>query len=227
MEEQVTEREWKRLFGYLEQASNELDQTVNTSATLKEIKNLPPTFYLVVKHLSVVKEAVTSIRTCLRDGGAYPTSHEKYKALCDFSKSCRNQSKYLRDLIDAVTTANSPTTPDTQSPANLDKYYKVVEGGKGFKVDDVLKGLFQEAVDVTSATPLIDDNLRETLQNALQEISLQRASSSELPKAGVMLSNYGSGSQFCHNGTGNQNRCDGGIQITGNGPTSFGQNFRP
>ncbi|KAM6483392.1 hypothetical protein HDV62DRAFT_358460 [Trichoderma sp. SZMC 28011] len=213
--------------GSLNQAFNELEQTIQTSGTLKNIENLPPTFNFIVKHLSVLKDVVISMRDRIGDGNAYQTSHEKYKAIYKLSKTCQDQSKYLRELIDAVATTSTPTTSDTNSPANLDNYHKVVvERGRGFKVDDVLKGLLKKTVEVTSGTQLIDDNLRETLQNALQEITSQGVPSSEQPNAGVSLNNYGAGSQFCHNGTGNQNRCDGGIQITGNGTTNFGQNFQ-
>lgn len=223
MEEQNRERS-KKFFGSLDQASNELEQAIKASGTLKEIKNLPPTFYLIVKHLSVLKDVMTSMKNHL---SVYQTSHENYKAIYELSKTYQDQSKYLRGLIDAVTTTNTPTASDTESPANLDKYHKVVEGGGGLKVNDVLKNLLQETVDVTSAPQLIDDNLRKTLQDALQEISLQDPSSSAKPKTEVMLSNYGSGSQYLHSGTGHQNMCGGGTQFTGNGTYNFGDNFKP
>ncbi|KAL6702202.1 hypothetical protein J3F84DRAFT_357046 [Trichoderma pleuroticola] len=227
MEEQSRERS-KKFYASLDQASNELEQTIKASGTLKDIKNLPPTFYLIVEHLSILKDVVTSMRNRLRDGNVYQNSPGKSKAIYELSKKWRNQSKYLRDLIDAVTTTNTPTASDIESPAKLDAYDKVVEGSGGYKIDDVLKSLLQDTVAVTSATQLIDDNLRETLEKSLREIiSLQGASSSEKPKAGVILSNYGSGSQYLHSGTGNQNRCDGGTQFTGNGTYNLGHSFKP
>lgn len=191
-----------------------LEAAITSSASVKDSAGLPSAFSIVTKHLPTLHQALDYLKRRLEDIPDSQRFADKHMDIYRLSKTSQDQSEYLQDFFAAVTT--------TDGSRGLDKYRDIVKKNNDKKIEDVLKNLLSQTIDIVSAEPLKDEALIRELEKALNEITSLAPSLPENAKRGPMLNNHGNGNQFYHGGSGNQNHCSGGVQVTGNGPTTFG-----
>ncbi|KAI1414900.1 hypothetical protein F5Y13DRAFT_10067 [Hypoxylon sp. FL1857] len=195
----------------LDDANYALKKAVNSCKADQDFSSLPEAFPVIAKHLPILSQTLESMSQYLADSEETNEIKQRYAAICRLAEMCRKQAGYLQDIFIAIAANNAIP--------KLEQYRKAVANSGGIRIESIIQNLLEQAVEV-AVVPLVGDALIKELQGAREEVAALGPSLKEDPKEMMTLNNYGEGNQFYHGGTGHQNHCAGGIQITGDGATN-------
>ncbi|KAI0096306.1 hypothetical protein F4776DRAFT_651636 [Hypoxylon sp. NC0597] len=177
----------------------------------QDFTGLSDAFPMIAKHLPILLQTLGSMQNYLGNTEETEEVKKKYNAVSQFAEMCRKQAGYFEDIFVAITADNSVP--------KLERYRNAVDDADGARIESVTRKLLDQAVDLAVA-PLVSDDLIEELERAQEEVAALGPSLKDDHRVGATLNNYAGGVQFFHNGTGNQNHCSGGVQVTGDGATN-------
>ncbi|KAL7919400.1 hypothetical protein ACQKWADRAFT_195485 [Trichoderma austrokoningii] len=171
-----------------------------------ELVDLPVAFPVAEKHLHTLRATFTSIHTKLNgDNLSEVYTNSSSNATQEY---CRHIT-YVKKLFETVKSASD------SAELKMKKYQRVVQDNKGMGLEKVMLYLIKCA-RVVAKKPFVTDKQKEALKEAQNELEDLPPVFDHSPTGGVIRNHHSSGHQFTHGGTGHQNICNSGFQITGN-----------
>ncbi|KAF4340920.1 hypothetical protein FBEOM_5156 [Fusarium beomiforme] len=182
-----------------------LGQAIESCCIVKDASDIPKAFCTVAKHLPVVEQVFSSVRSVLKlSKEETDQMKELYPVIKHVADNGCGQLRSMENLFDAV----------IQDGEKMERYASAVNNGDGKKVETIMVELLTNA-SLVAIEPLVSQEDIKTVQGALEEVKKLPPSLEEDRSAGVVLNNSGSGNQFYHGGRGNQNHYSGGFQVNG------------
>ncbi|KAI1772521.1 hypothetical protein F4818DRAFT_174969 [Hypoxylon cercidicola] len=198
----------ERVLIALEDAAFAFRRPVKLCEGTQNFDGFPEAFPVISKHIPVLSKTLGSMTQYLSEGKETPEVNEKYAGVYELAESCRKEAVYIFECFRTFTTE---TNIDVAS--KLEKYRQLVTNANDTKIEDVMKTLLKQAVDV-AVLPLVSDDLIKQLQDAQKEVAAVKPSLTDDPRETIKMINNDKGTQFLHNGNGDQNHVSGGIQNT-------------
>ncbi|OTA86001.1 hypothetical protein M434DRAFT_15977 [Hypoxylon sp. CO27-5] len=195
----------------LDNATYALSGALGQCTADQDFTGLGDAFPVVAKRLPILLQTLESMKVSLGNAEEKEELKKKYKAVSQFAEVCRSQAGYFQDIFAAIAV--------NDSVPKLEHYRNAVADADGARIESVMRKLLDQAVDVAAA-PLVSDDLIEKLEHAQDEVAALGPFLKDDHRGSTTLNNYGGGSQFYHNGNGNQNHCSGGVQVNGDGSTN-------
>ncbi|OTA68562.1 hypothetical protein K449DRAFT_398919 [Hypoxylon sp. EC38] len=177
----------------------------------QDFTGLGDAFPVVAKRLPILLQTLESMKGHLGNTEEKEEFKKKYKAVSQFAEICRSQAGYFQDIFTAIAV--------NDSVPKIDHYHNAVADADGARIESVMRKLLDQAVNV-AVVPFVSDDLIEELERARDEVGALGPSLKDVHRGSTTLNNYAGGSQFYHNGNGNQNHCSGGVQVNGDGATN-------
>ena len=195
----------------LGEAISVVQRTSKLCDTLAGSTDLPEAFPVVASRLPVVIEALFAIKqsvtTISLQRGTRAYEEERYSSVARMGREIGTQVTQLETLYKAV------TLTDGDQGTKLAQYRMAV--GKGERLEKVMKKLLDSLIHGSTAA-LVGEEFTSRLRAALEEVRRLPASLEDGDSDRHSFTNYGSGNQFNHAGSGSMNANLGnGPQITG------------
>ncbi|EEU37155.1 uncharacterized protein NECHADRAFT_78332 [Fusarium vanettenii 77-13-4] len=193
----------------LKQLDNGLGPLVKLCCPIGKTKDQLPEFCLVAKHLPLLRDVFRDIFQSLSSVDEEKESLELNSQNClvirQAVEGLDSQITYIQELFNAV----------KESQNKVEDYRRAVRNGNGKRLEVVMADILKPATD-PAVHPFVAEYRTELLQSALREFETFNSSLETESRKGVTtLNNFGAGSQLYHGGSGNINKCDGGLQING------------
>jgi hypothetical protein len=170
-----------------------------------ELVDLPEAFPIAEKHIRTLRTIFASIHTKLTGeylSEVYPNSSNAAQEYC-------RHIAYVKELLEVA------KCPSDNAELKMKKYQRVVQDNNGMGLENAMLYLIKCA-RVVAKKPFVTDKQKESLKEAQDEIEDLPPAFDDGSKGDVIMNHHSSGHQFNHGGTGHQNICNSGFQITGN-----------
>lgn len=170
-----------------------------------ELVDLPEAFPVAEKHLHTLRTTFASIHMKLNGGylgEVYPNSSNAAQEYC-------SRIAYVKELLEIA------KCPSDNAELKMKKYQRIVRDNKGMGLEKAMLYLIKCA-RVVAKKPFVTDKQKEALREAQDEMTDLPPVFDDSPMGDVTMNHHSSGHQFNHGGTGHQNICNSGFQITGN-----------
>lgn len=200
----ATESNKNDVIGFVYNAKLSLDNA-SQCFVIDELVDLPEGFLMAEKHLHTLRTTFTSIYTKLSVENlneVYPNSNSATQEYC-------SHIAYVKELFEII------NCPNDNSEVKMKKYQMAVQDHRGMGLEKVMLHLINCAM-VVAKKPLVTDKQKEALKEAQDEMKDLPPLYDGNSAGGIAVNHHSSGHQFNYSGTGHQNICNSGFQITGN-----------
>ncbi|KAI2602600.1 hypothetical protein GGR54DRAFT_492925 [Hypoxylon sp. NC1633] len=182
-------------------------------------EGFPEAFSVISKHIKVLPDTLAYMAQYLSDDRMETQElQEMYTGVYELAENCRSKAEYIYESFNAFKNA-------TDFASKQEQYRKVVSKYNGTLIEDVMKSLLKQALDI-AVKPLVSDDLTDQLKNAQKEVDAVKPSLNNDFGRGMIMNNYDKGKQFFHGGIGDLNHVtDNGTQYTR--PGNINHNYAP
>ncbi|UKZ72202.1 uncharacterized protein TrAtP1_013142 [Trichoderma atroviride] len=170
-----------------------------------ELVDLPEAFPIAEKHLHTLRTTFDSIHTKLNGeylSEVYPNSSIAAQAYCSYIA-------YVKEILEIAKCSSD------NSELKMKKYQRIVQDNNGVGLEKAMLYLIKCA-RVVAKKPFVSDKQKEALREAQDEMKDLPPAFNDSSMGDAIMNHHSSGHQFNHGGTGHQNICNSGFQITGN-----------
>ncbi|KAI8722681.1 SesA domain-containing protein [Fusarium sp. LHS14.1] len=178
-----------------------VEASVKIYRTATDISDLPPSFSDAASRLPLVQDTLKLAANGLVEDALEPESHAPLTAVLE---KCTGRAAVLLDIFQSV------IIPAKAS--RTDRYIRALKTiPQAEKVETLMDGIMVD-LQLLATNHIVKAATRKQMERLINKVEVN----DDPYHASIVLNNFGSGRQFVHSGTGNQNVVMGtGTQING------------